>query len=304
MNDDKSETATSDALDAQSEGNLKEPSDFRLDARHFAITYSQAEKLTRELIKETLMKRYEVEHIVIGEEAHKDGGKHFHVYLGLVKRTCIRNCKKFDIEGYHPNFKKVRNLQNWYKYCKKEDKILEYMNWIPLNSNNYIKRKADFDAFKMDVYKWGLKGKPEAVGNNFGIDLHKTGKKRHYWIVGPSSIGKTEFIENSFEGCQGLYKCMTDKYYFDRYDGEKWIVFDDVIPPFQLLLHASNVYKTITSCYGLQRNVVRYYEMYMERQILVFTNIRPTYWEEEAFQTRFNLVDLNVYEEEEGSLLD
>jgi hypothetical protein len=63
-----------------------------------------------------------VDQYCICEELHEDGSRHYHAAIKFMKKINIRNPRKFDICGVHPNFTTVRNWSACLAYCKKYDK--------------------------------------------------------------------------------------------------------------------------------------------------------------------------------------
>lgn len=82
---------------------------FRLSGRRLFLTYSQVpEAWTKEELLtflESALEPYTIGKYSVGREKHADGGFHFHVYLEMDRKMNIRDCRKFDREGFHPNIK-------------------------------------------------------------------------------------------------------------------------------------------------------------------------------------------------------
>jgi hypothetical protein len=267
---------------------------FRIQASHLAITYPQCE-LDSEVIKEKLFSKLDgIQHYVIAREKHQDGNYHIHVYLGLQKKCNIRNARFFDIDGFHPNVQACWSPRLWYNYVKKDGEYIEDFSWKCLSSKNYVRNKADHQVWMDDMSKNQLKNEYNSIPLGIHwIDLNMTDKKRHWLIIGPASVGKTSWLEDTFEGHR-VYKVINDKrgYYFDAYDNERYIVFDDWLPGRDLILNVSNVYKTKTPVHGGCRNSHRFWPLKQERIMIILTNVYPTYAADPAFETRFNTLDL------------
>lgn len=277
-------------------GNIKETPEtpkFRCQAKTMALTYPQCD-LSKEDMIEFLKSKYPIEHVAVCRERHADGGFHLHVYVRWRKKVDIKNAKTFDIKGFHPKIEPCRSPENWYKYIHKEDiNVIEDFSFDFLSGNNFNKRKSDFDAWTQYLYKRKLDQTPLRVIDLKGMTFENTGKKRHICLVTDPDWGKTSWVENTFEG-RAVYKVAGNKYPFDHYDGEPHIIFDDMIPPLQLLLNASNIYKTLTPVYGDTRYGVKYWPIKSERILILLLNDLPTYSDNEAFTARFNIIDLRT----------
>lgn len=92
---------------------------FRIDSKHFALTYPQC-NLGAANVADHFFQKLECELVVVCHEYHQDGGDHLHAYIGLKKRQNIRKADFFDIEGFHPNVQSCRSISNWIKYVKKD----------------------------------------------------------------------------------------------------------------------------------------------------------------------------------------
>ena len=109
-------------------------SGFRLSAKRLALTYSQTPQAVsknwvhRELVTELARKGHTLASYIVGMESHKDGGKHFHVYLELTRKANFRNGNVLDLtwiqpdgsgqQVLHPNLKACD--KGWVAYCKKD----------------------------------------------------------------------------------------------------------------------------------------------------------------------------------------
>lgn len=96
----------------------------RWQSKSWLLTYSQS-KLTKEAVQAHLQSLRPVEKLVIGEEKHQDGNTHFHAVVVYETRTNSTNPRYWDIQGEHPNVKKLswgcQNLIRAVKYVTKED---------------------------------------------------------------------------------------------------------------------------------------------------------------------------------------
>lgn len=99
------------------------PSNFDFHARYALLTYSQCEGLRPESIAECL--NLDEEQYIIARERHDDGGIHFHVFIDFRRKRRIRDARKFDVEGYHPNISPSRGTPTrGYYYTIKDGEIV------------------------------------------------------------------------------------------------------------------------------------------------------------------------------------
>lgn len=100
----------------------------QVQAKCLLLTWSQAPQLSKELIRASLEVLGEVESLVVGQEAHLDGGIHFHACV--IFRTKIKKSpKSFAILGAHPNVRTAnrkmgslaQSMVNMWNYVLKED---------------------------------------------------------------------------------------------------------------------------------------------------------------------------------------
>jgi hypothetical protein len=71
---------------------------FRITASRILLTYSRvAEEMRHEDVSQSLNNVIDFQSYVIGEERHKDGGKHFHVILIAKRKFDIRTPDRLDL---------------------------------------------------------------------------------------------------------------------------------------------------------------------------------------------------------------
>lgn len=74
--------------------------------------------------------------LLVAEEYHSDGGRHFHCYLHVITKTTIADLRLLlesnlfvDEESYDSiHLSSIRNAKHWIKYCTKEDVSPMYKN--------------------------------------------------------------------------------------------------------------------------------------------------------------------------------
>lgn len=97
----------------------------------------------------------------VGEEKHQDGGTHFHVIAVFGAKLNLHTVTCFDIVGpggvrEHPNIRKFdkKQLISRLCYASKDGKTTDFGVWkvhsLFPDSNNYLKKKADHEAWMQD----------------------------------------------------------------------------------------------------------------------------------------------------------
>ena len=115
---------------------------FRLRGKHLFLTYSQIpETLFKEEVLQQLRNKVSpicILSYVVKEELHQNGGKHFHVYLGLSKRYDIRAENRLDLtwesRQFHGNYQAVKDVRGVLAYCVKEENGSSYITNLELDS--------------------------------------------------------------------------------------------------------------------------------------------------------------------------
>lgn len=239
---------------------------FRFQAIKVALTYSMC-PADREALAAFLKSLGKVESLVIGQEIHREGedveasaqgdevlgsdswgALHLHAYCKWSHKLRLEGQSCFDLEWkgetYHPNIVVPRTPAGWVAYCLKEDP--NPINEHTLNDftpDNYRKRKGDFEEWRADMTK---KQRVPFVPDSFAlphfVDKHELkGRHRHFCLVGPPNTRKSSLIRGCItddgEEIKGLipsehyYRVPSDpRYPFDRYNGQRFIIYDDVVP--------------------------------------------------------------------------
>jgi len=102
---------------------------FRINARHFSLTYSNTEQqnwfeFTKEMLAEHLIS-LGAEHVITCREQHANGEPHFHALVTFHKRKDIRSASFFDFNNVHPNIQATKNVAAWTTYIKKDNDFYE-----------------------------------------------------------------------------------------------------------------------------------------------------------------------------------
>ncbi|AXL65942.1 replication-associated protein [Giant house spider associated circular virus 4] len=100
---------------------------FRFNARAVFLTYPQCPLLKQHVLTMLRTKLGEDEgtHYLIGQETHKDGTPHLHIFVERGHLINTRNARYFDLEDasgiYHPNVTAPRDRADVIRYITKED---------------------------------------------------------------------------------------------------------------------------------------------------------------------------------------
>jgi len=122
--------------DKYKEQEQEQQKSFRISAKRLFITYSQISKETG-FTKNNLLEQLHLKlgrfSYIISQEAHSDGGMHFHVLLIHRKKFNIRSHSLLDLEidgrVAHGNYKPVNNIEGTVHYvCKDKQYITNIEN--------------------------------------------------------------------------------------------------------------------------------------------------------------------------------
>ncbi|AMH87663.1 replication-associated protein [Pacific flying fox faeces associated gemycircularvirus-1] len=98
-------------------------SSFRVQTRYVLLTYSQGGELDPWVVHDLIV-GYPAE-CIIGREDHADGGTHLHAFVDFGRRVNIRDPRRFDVEGFHPNIQPCgRTPQKMLDYAIKDGDVV------------------------------------------------------------------------------------------------------------------------------------------------------------------------------------
>lgn len=100
----------------------------QVQAKCLLLTWSQAPQLSKPVIEAHLRSLGDLESLVVGQEAHADGGVHFHACV-IYREKIRRRPTAFDLLGCHPNVRAANSkrgpldkcMMNYWTYVQKED---------------------------------------------------------------------------------------------------------------------------------------------------------------------------------------
>lgn len=263
--------------------------DFRFKSKAVFLTYPRCDGHTKEEVIEALRTKLGGQHrwksMVCGKEQHVDGSEHYHILLIFVKAPDFRSPRCFDLllngVNFHPNIKKVgcgkNDIQYAAEYCEKEgDFVSEHLDLFR-NSNNFVKKMADRNAFLRWCGDKALREPlwPIAFPGHLGwppMSNSPSIKRRHIWITGRPDIGKTSFIQDTFAGYKIYIVPPKSKYPFDNYNNEQVIVYDDHWPDFDTASNITQVWRVSAPIPGDQRYHAKQWKVNQARLVFVLAN--------------------------------
>lgn len=270
---------------------------FRINARQFFLTYPQCTLKPEEILNKLPVNNC-IEHYVISQEKHEDGGLHIHAYIKYNYKLNIIDQSHFDIDKYHPNIQSVKNTKNVIAYVKKDGNYIENLKLDNSTPDGYSKRKKDFEEWKQDKELGQLKDinypiTMSKVFKNYIIEKpDPSKKKRHVWFIGKPDIGKTYEINETFGGLK-VYLRSSNKYPYEQYRDEDLIIFDDITPSFAEIAALTNTYKIRTQVFGDVRYSSKYWKLGHTRTVIIISNKSPEYHDlQDAFEARFEVIHL------------
>ena len=219
----------------------EEKENFYISQKTFFLTFPRC-NLEKRVVFDYFLVKHKPIVLAVSREPHKNGEYHFHVWMEFEKRKTIRNSRYFDIYDYHCNIGKIRNnlcnsRKNAIKYMTKFDKeplIFGFNIENELKEKN-IRKKIIERLIKGENLNEVIVNYPQEIFNYdryrkninlFNLDKNKPNKiimRKCFWIYGPSGIGKSYLIRNTFND---LYE-KSNNQWWDGYNNEKNVLIDD-----------------------------------------------------------------------------
>lgn len=182
--------------------NKKMQKQFRIQGSKLFLTYSQCKGDKDELLKFLQTKLSIVEYIIAKEE-HKDGGTHFHCYLGLEKRCNITNAGYLDWEPvgqmsiiYHPQIQVVKNAFAVQQYCKKDENFITNMKFNIFQTAKDLAKTGNWK----EALKFIVERAPQEIKN---LDKWENNFKKVSKIYAQKSQ-KSQYIKEDFVNCSHI----------------------------------------------------------------------------------------------------
>lgn len=96
---------------------------FRIQARYVLLTYSQCGDLDEWRVHDVI-NSFPAE-CLIARETHADGGTHLHAFVDFGRKVDIRDPRRFDVDGFHPNIQPCgRTPQKMLDYAIKDGNVV------------------------------------------------------------------------------------------------------------------------------------------------------------------------------------
>lgn len=242
---------------------------FRISSRQFFLTYPQADNINLDDLYNHFIEWVqdcdnEAQKVLVAEEQHLDGHKHFHVYIKFEKKITTTNQFYFDYGGKHPNIQGARSEKAVVEYCTKDGNYRANFNVCikPLTMGEIIDQannRVEFlllmekhqpgalvrgfgnvSAFADHRYKTPDASDPvRAFPDDFNafipqeiydwkVDLesHVRGVRdmKSLWLHGPTRLGKTQLARSL-----GCHSYMANTWNFTTLrDDVSYAVLDDI----------------------------------------------------------------------------
>ena len=219
----------------------EEKENFYMKQKTFFLTFPHC-NLEKRTVFDFFLVKHKPEVILVSQELHKDGDYHFHVWLEFNKKLIIRNSRYFDIQDYHCNIGKIRN-----SLCNSRKNVIRYITKFdkePLIFGCNIKDELKEHCIRKTIMERLIKGEnlnkvileyPQEIFNYdryrkninlFNLDKNKPNKiimRKCFWLYGPSGIGKSYLVRNTFDD---IYE-KSNNAWWDGYNNEKTVLIDD-----------------------------------------------------------------------------
>ena len=215
---------------------------FYMSQKTFFLTFPHCD-LEKRSVFDFFLVKHKPDVLIVSQEPHKEEGYHFHVWLEYKNRITIRNSRYFDIKQYHCNIGKIRNNKcnsrnNVIKYLTKFDKepLIFGFNVNDINLNKKGIRKEIIEKLlKGEQLNKVILEYPQEIFNYqqykknfnlFNLDKNKVNKfimRKCFWLYGPSGIGKSRLVRDSFNE---IYE-KSNNIWWDGYNNEKIVLIDD-----------------------------------------------------------------------------
>lgn len=289
-----------------------EPKTSRLRGKNFYLTWSDldAYDMTPDHIIGAIENDLCASKWIVCWEKHANGHWHCHARIAFTEKVDSLNMRLFDIGGCHPNIqtpgqkKNGASFRTWAQqkddYIMKDGKFVIWgLRQLPASRVNYLKVKADYEAFKHDHIYHGLSHPfPFKLPN--GVEQKQPtldDKKCNWLIVGDTNMDKSKWISSTFRGKKFFVVPIGKNYSgrFDLYEDQRVFIYNDhdTHPREEIILITD-----IAEVGGNAALPARYHPRMLEtdvRRVVIIIcnpNNRPSWEHDKAFQSRFNTIDL------------
>jgi len=224
---------------------------FYLQAKNIGLTYARCDMLPDQMLKamKSLLKtkaKTELEYIIVSREYHEDGFPHLHALITTVVKIRTRDCKFFDVLGFHPNIlNPIRNEDAWLRYVKKRNDYVEEGSYIGTNQSKLQKRamhnKLVFEKPLTQLLEEGIIHASQTKQYRDAKLIYQLEKCQEVvpidtprtciWLYGLSREGKSYYAYHSFsDRPEDIYQKELSHTFWSGYINQKIVVLDDLGP--------------------------------------------------------------------------
>ena len=215
-----------------------EENDFYMRQKTFFLTFPNYDE-DKETVFRYFLVKFKPKVLIVAKEQHMNGNYHFHIWLEFLDKITIRNNRYFDIQEHHCNIGKIRNTKcnsrkNVIRYITKFDKN-PCVYGCDINKEGSIRRIIGERILEGDNINDIINDYPQEIYNYdklirnkelFNIKNNKVSKiidRKCFWLYGPSGIGKSRLVRDSFNE---IYE-KSNNIWWDGYNNEKIVLIDD-----------------------------------------------------------------------------
>ena len=220
-------------------GKVKGGKGYRLTAKNLFLTYPQCELERHSLMNFLKQLRTDMVYCLIAKENHKDGTPHLHALITTKDKVDTRDCRHFDLYGFHGNYQAARDTDKVREYLLKSDsEPLEIGTYLS-NKQSAIQERAKRNKVLLELplpqlvnegvialqqYKVMHECRRMYTMDKLKADENKFIQRTCIWIHGPPRSGKS-YASRTRYGDQ-VYEKPQNKWW-DGYLGEPVVLLDD-----------------------------------------------------------------------------
>lgn len=276
---------------------------YRFQGRRIFLTFPRSTAFSESRLLYHLRRLSHASKWVYSREKHSDGELHWHVLVWFTRKV-RRPGTFFNFDNFKCNIRTMKSKEDELQviryilkkgsYTYSEGDIAKHI--FEKGWKNFQRERADFDSWLKFMRKVNRDDHVVFPVTLEGTDLvidapDPSVKKRHWLIIGPAEHGKTPWVQDHFPDNETFYVLDDDKNPYDTYDGEQYIVYDDVLPQsIREIKKVANQDKVDVAAPGHQRYNPKFMPAGRTRLVIIVCNpnSRPPYEYDEAFQLRFN----------------
>ena len=217
---------------------------FQLNGRNLFLTYPKNDGKKEELLAMLLekLKTYDIQYIIVAEEAHEDGEPHLHSFVSLAKRVCFKRPDCLDFNGKHGDYALAKSCEHSIDYVKKDGNFLEYGKFFTRNDKiaKTIQEKqernkllleedlthlVDQGIVSLSQYQTLKKCKTQYIIDKFDATTEGHRDVQAIWIYGNSGLGKSYLAEKLVDT---KYYPKAKNHWWDGYTTQETVILNDL----------------------------------------------------------------------------